>query len=110
MNKVSFLVIVMLLIYMFTGCSTQNMLKATEKISSTTLPADKATAEISKTSNNNSDQPRIDSIYMIDETTGWALNSGKIIRTTNGCEDWEDVTPTDNAFYPLINGPDGIGA
>lgn len=66
-------------------------------------------AEISKTSNENSEQPRIDSIYMIDETTGWALSSGRIIRTTNGCEDWEDATPTDGAFHPLINGPDRIG-
>src|ERR1700680_45390 len=43
----------------------------------------------------------LQSIHMIDETTGWAMTQNAVLRTTDGGVHWKDVTPADR---PLISG------
>ena len=34
-------------------------------------------------------------LKMLDPTTGWAINQGQILKTTDGGKTWDDLTPTD---------------
>jgi photosystem II stability/assembly factor-like uncharacterized protein len=40
----------------------------------------------------------IKSIHMIDESIGWTLSNGKILRTADGGQDWSNVSPSEPAL------------
>src|SRR3954453_6895963 len=41
------------------------------------------------------------SIHMISATTGWAVTSHSVLRTTHGVKEWLDVTPRGVTLSPL---------
>lgn len=39
-------------------------------------------------------------LHMLDDTTGWALDTHAVLRTTNGGQQWSDVTPPNALLQP----------
>jgi photosystem II stability/assembly factor-like uncharacterized protein len=54
----------------------------------------------------------IESLHMFDSMTGWAISSDRqhILRTTEGMQRWQDVTPTFNGKIYQINSSDFLDA
>lgn len=82
----SIIVVIITIISVFiTACSAPKI-TAPENIS-----------DLPQTNNQNStiSQPFYVSLRMINDTTGWALDSGKILRTTDGGKIWNNTIPSE---------------
>ncbi|OLN28952.1 WD40/YVTN/BNR-like repeat-containing protein [Desulfosporosinus metallidurans] len=90
-KKISIPVAVLIISLLLVGCSGLSMGK----------PAEPQTNQpVNTTDNTSKEALGLSSIRMVTETTGWALGNGRILRTIDGGNQWEDITPPEKLANP----------